>query len=447
MGMLGQPSQDLPPMPEDLIPALRPILVSALSQSPQMIAHNISIAQAEGTRIQEAAGLFPSLGANVQYGSNTTTTSYAASISRASLGLLYGVSATQPIYHWGALKARAEIGKIGVRIASREYAEAYRQLVVSLRAQFLALAAKKIGLRNADYALQQAEEVLAVTEERMRTKSAAPGDVNGPRLAVDEARLARDVAQEDLENSKRVFLLLAGQTDLDGQAVPDEIPRPTYSPEMVAKLSQRFLLSEGGGSLPIQNLHDNIKQADLDYRIARVQLLPRLGVGVFFGQQTQSSVVKDNQQDKLQQYVTRITDYNVVADWSIFDGFAARGARLYALNHKRSLERTLRTTVDQTMAQVRDQEKQLGFAWRSLELAQRRRDFAEDVLKRFTKETELGQSSQTEISSARAAYYQSELGLSVARGDFLDRWSQFASAIGVDPTADLIPERYLKDAK
>jgi len=61
MGMLGQPSQDLPPMPEDLIPALRPILVSALSQSPQMVAHNISIAQAEAPAFRRPRS-FPSLG-------------------------------------------------------------------------------------------------------------------------------------------------------------------------------------------------------------------------------------------------------------------------------------------------------------------------------------------------------------------------------------------------
>ena len=443
LAVLAQPSQNLPPLPEDLLPALRPILVSALEQSPQMIARNIEIAQAEGTRIQNAAGLFPSLGTSLQYGSNSTTTSYLASVSASNSGFLYSIYAYQPVYHWGALKAQAEIGKIGVRIADRQYAEAYRQLVVSLRTQFLTLIAKKMVLRNADYSLQQATEYLAIMEEKLRTKSVSPGEVNGPRLTVADAQLARDRAVEDLENSKRVFLLTAGQADLDLQAVPDEIPRPTYVPELIAQLSLRFLKNEGEGSYPILNLHDSIKQADLDYRIARVRLLPKLGLSAYISQQTQTYVTGG----QLGQYITKSNNYNVVANWSIFDGFATRGAKLSALSRKRNLEHSLRTTVGQTLAQVRDQEKQLGFSWRSVELAQQRRDMAEDVVQRFTEEVKLGRSSQSVVDSSRVDYYQSELVLALARGEFLGRWSEFVSTLGVDPILDRIPEHYLKDAK
>jgi len=53
VGLLGVPmagwaqtSSDLPPLPEDLMPVLRPMLVTALGQSPQMIVQNINIATA-----------------------------------------------------------------------------------------------------------------------------------------------------------------------------------------------------------------------------------------------------------------------------------------------------------------------------------------------------------------------------------------------------------------
>src|SRR5664280_2272715 len=99
IGAFGQSASNLPPLPEDLIPALRPALVSALAQSPQMIARNIDIAQAEGNRIISRAGMLPSLGTNIQYGSNTTTTAYSSSNASTSSGLLYSISANQPLYY------------------------------------------------------------------------------------------------------------------------------------------------------------------------------------------------------------------------------------------------------------------------------------------------------------------------------------------------------------
>ena len=443
IGALGQSSSNLPPLPEDLIPALRPILVSALAQSPQMIAHNIDIAQAEGNRISDRAPMLPSLGTNVQYGSNTTTTAYATSNSSTNSGLLYSIYANQPVYHWGALKARSDIGKIGVRIAERNYADAYRQLVVSVRAQFLALVAKRIGLRNAEYALQQAEQAVAFAEDQVKAKTLPPGAVVGPQMAVDDARLARDRVVEDMENSKRLFALSIGQTDFGIQNVPDEVPRPAYAPEIITKLAQRFVDEGGEKTYPIANLRDSIKQADLDYRIARVQLRPMFGLSYYNSQQTQANVGPTS----LNQYVTKSNNYNVVANWSVFDGFATRGAKLSALSRKRSLERTLRTTVDQTMAQARDLEKQLGFSWRGLDLAQRRRDMAEGGVAGVTGDVKRGLLSENDIAAARSYFYQTEWTLAMTRADYLNLWSQFVSTLCVDPMLTVIPDRYLQDGK
>ena len=109
----------------------------------------------------------------------------------------------QPLFQWNALKYRTDSGKVGVKIAEHQYAEAYRLLVVSLRSQFLALVVKKIALRNAEYSLKQAEETLALAEAKLKAGRISPEAMMDPRLAVDEARLARDRAVEDLDNSQR----------------------------------------------------------------------------------------------------------------------------------------------------------------------------------------------------------------------------------------------------
>jgi outer membrane protein TolC len=444
IGVLGQPSSNLSPLPEDLIPALRPILISALAQSPQMLAQDIAIAQAEGARISDRAGMLPSLGTNLQYGKNTSSSSYPkGTVSSSNQGFFPNVYANQAIYHWGALKAQADIGKIGVRIAERNYADAYRQLIVSVRTQFMTLIGKKIGLRNADFALQQAEEALAAAKDKITAKTLPPGADIGAQMAVDDARLTRDRMVEDLENSVRIFALSIGKADFGTQNIPDEIPRPSYVPDTAAQLLQRFVQEQGEKTYAIANLHDEIKQAELSYRIAKVRLRPMIGFSAYYSQLPTASAGPGYGE----QYNTQSTNFDIVAGWSIFDGLATRGAKLSALSSKRSLERTLRTTEDQTLAQVRDLEKQLGFSWRGLSLSQQRRDMAEGGLNGTIDYVKRGLSSANDVGAARMGFYQSELYLAVARADFLNQWSQFVSTLCVDPMLTVIPSRYLPDGK
>ena len=447
VGLLGVPMagraqtpSDLPPLPEDLMPVLRPILVTALGQSPQMIVQNINISTAEAVLIQDRAGMLPGVAGSAEYAASKASVAQASSTSK---GLFYSLSLSQPLFAWGALKARADSGKIGIYIAQHQYADAYRLLVVSLRTQFLALVTKKITLRNDEYALKQAEEALATVEERFKTGRASAEDLTVPRLTVDEARLIRDQAVEDLENSKRLFLLMVGKADLDLEVVPDDVPRPVYSPEVVARLLQEFVQSDAAQTYSTQVYRDYIKSADIDYRITRVNLLPKFN---FSAGVSQASVTSASQ-NYISQVAVSSNSWDVVASWSIFDGLATRGAKLSILSRKRSYERTLRTTIDQTIAQVRDLEKQLGFTWRSQEISQSRRDLSETTFKRLQENLKLGSASQSMVNSAQLNLYASEFNLAYARSGYLNYWSQFVSTLCVDPILNVMPASYLKDGK
>ena len=449
VGLLGVPMAgraqtpaDLPPLPEDLMPVLRPILVTALGQSPQMIVQNINISTAEAVLIQDRAGMLPGVAGSAQYSASKAAV-IQTGVSSTSSGVFWGLSLTQPIFYWGALKARADSGKIGVYIAEHQYADAYRLLVVSLRTQFLALVTKKITLRNADYALKQAEETLATVEARFKTGRASAEEMTEPRLAVDEARLARDQAVEDLENSKRLFLLMVGKADLDLEVIPEVVPRPVYAPEVVARLLQEFVQSDAEQTYSALVWRDYIKLANIDYRIARVNLLPKISFS--------ASITQANYVSASLNYVSQIgvssNSWTVGASWSIFDGLATRGAKLSNLSRKRSYERTLRTTTDQLIAQVRDLEKQLGFTWRSVEISQSRRDISETTFKRLEENLKLGQASQSMVNSAQLKFYTSEFYLAYARSGYLNYWSQFVSTLCVDPILNVMPASYLKDGK
>jgi outer membrane protein TolC len=440
---LAQSSADLPPLAEDLLPELRPFLVSALGQSPQMILSNINIASAEAVRLQLYAGLWPNVSGAASYSASKATVAQQTNISSTSSGLYYSLGLSQPIFQWGAVKNRALSGTVGVKLSEHQYADAYRMLVVSLRTQFLALVGKKIALRNAEFALKQAEDGLARAEAQLKNGRISPEAMMEPRLGVDEARLARDRAVEDLEYSTRIFLLTVGQTNLGADQIPAEIPRPVYAPDVVTRLLQRFVQTGADGTYAALSYHDYLKMADIDYRITKVNLLPKLSFSAGFSQAnvTSASLNSVSQVGVFSNY------WNVVASWSIFDGFATRGAKRSVLLRKRSYESSLKSITTQALADARALEQRLGFAWRTSQISETRRNVSLTRAQRLQDDLSRGKASQTAVNSALLSTYYQDLALASARGDFLNNWSQFVSTLCVDPMLNLIPASYLKDDK
>jgi len=442
-GLRAESGPALPPLPEDLMPELKPILTAALKQSPQMITNDINLATAESIRIQWRAMLLPSVSGFVQDGKNKTAIASQTNVSSTSSGVYYSVNLSQPIFEFGARKARADAGKINVMMAQHQYADAYRLLLVNLRTQYLGLVTKKIVLRNAEYSLKQAEEALALAEESLKAGRISPEAMMEPRLAVDEARLGRDSALEDFESSKRTFLLTAGQTGLENEAVSSEVPQPVYLPEVVERLLKDFLRTGAEGTYLSLFYRDNIKSANIDYRIARVNLLPKVSFNYSYGQQN----VTNASPGYISQVVINTQSYNLQAIWSIFDGFSTRGQKLGAMSRKRSNERALRTAEDQAIEQARDLAKQLNFGWRTVELRQTRWSVSNSTLQRLQDDLKLGRTSQTAVNSAQQNVYSWDLNLSYARAAYLGCWANFLSTLCADPMLDLIPQKYVKDGK
>jgi outer membrane protein TolC len=440
---LAQPSAELPPLPEDLLPELRPFLVSALGQSPQMILSNINVATAEAVRLQDYSSLWPNLSGSASFSASKATVAQQTNISSTSSGLYYSLGLSQPIFQWGALRNRALSGNVGVKLAEHQYADAYRMLVVNLRTQYLALVGKRITLRNAEFALKQAEEALALAESQLKSGRISPEAMMEPRLAVDEARLNRDRGVEDLEYSIRVFLLTVGQANLGADQVPAEIPRPAYAPEVVTRLVQRFVQAGADGTYTALSYHDYVRMADIDYRISRVNLLPKFSfsAGVSQANVTSASLNSVSQVGVFSNY------WNVVASWSIFDGFATRGAKQSALLRRRSYERSLKNITTQAIADAHDLERKLGFAWRAAEISETRREVGVATVKRLRNELTLGKTSQTAVNAAQMGAYYQDLNLAVTRGDYLNYWSQFVSTLCVDPILNLVPASFVQDGK
>ncbi len=425
-------------LPEDYLPGLRPLLKQAVEQSPTTITASIALAQAEAGRYLQSAALWPSVNLGSSY--QDTTEKISQGTTSKARGLQYNGNVTQPLFEWGALKNQAQIGALGVKIAEKQFAEAYRQLAVTIREQYMGLVGKKLLLRNARFGQKMADEALATQLVRLEAGSVSEADVQGFRLALEEAKLGADRAEEDYNYGKRLFIRLVGIDSLSEDSVPAELPHPEFSPVLADTVLAGFVGSGIESTFQNQVYRMMLEEQDKSYKIASVRLLPRVSASAGFSKSNQTSVSRVS----ISQVAVQEENYSIAANWTIFDGFSSKGQKLSALAQKRSYERVRQTYVDSTIDTIADMRRQIGFASRAMGLAEVRNALIEVEVKRLGDDRNLGYASQATIDAGIVTLNATQYNMAFSRSDYLSRWTEFVSLAGIDPVMANVSQRYAR---
>jgi outer membrane protein TolC len=302
---------------------------------------------------------------------------------------------------------------------------------------------QKLQVRNVRFSLDQAKASLAVAQERFKNNAASAGEVGNAKLIVDDASLAVDRVAEDFAHAKRVLLLMAGLPELGDDSVPEEIPKPVYSPDAPGALLQDFGREGLSKTFQAQIYDYQVQQSDLNYKIAKYRLFPRVDLAFGLSEQNQTQVVGA----VVTQSPILSDNVALTANWSIFDGFATRGAKLAALASKRAAERNRQNYLDQALEQARYLERQVSFAARAMALAEVRFDMSEASLHQAEDNLKLRVGSQANVDQAMAGFYQWQNVAFSARVDFFSRWSEYLSLLGIDPVLNNLPAHFINNAK
>ena len=425
-------------MPEDYLPGLKALLQNAVERSPNTIAASINVEQQEAQKYSSFSVLYPSVNLNGSYAANTE--SETNSSNSKSKGFYYGAGVAQPIFQWEALRNTALIGSLGLKIAERQYAEAYRQLAILIREQYMVLIYKNIQLRNDNFKVRIAGENLAAQKARFESGSSSKAELQTFELALQDEELARDRAQDDFEYSLRQFMRLVGADELSGQAIPLAIPHPEFSASLADAVLSGFVGNGIESTFQSQVYGLEARQEDLQYSIAKVRLLPKFAASANYSYSVYTAAAVGS----VSQVGLRSESFALAANWNIFDGFATRGAKISALASKRLVERQQKSYVDATVDSIAELRHQLGFSARSLSLAEFHFALLDSQVKRLGDDKALGFASQATIDSATLLMYSTEFNMDYARSDYLGHWTEFISLAGVDPAIENVPSRYVR---
>lgn len=418
--------------PERHFPALDSFLTAAAEKSPRMIRQTLELEIAEQSRLQARAGLLPTV---TSYARLTEARDHRADLAgtTAATKMFYDVTLTQPVFHWGERRNSARIGEITKLIAERNYREAYRHLAQEIRRQYLLLIVQKLALTKARIAQQQLEQELQSTRARRARGEVSDATESSIGLRFEHGQVATERAELEFAMARRSFSRLVALPELEEAAIPDEIPALHYPADLIAERVEAYLGAAEQVSQELANLTDRVEIEELNHRIQKARLKPKLSFVLGVTQDEQSYTI-----NTAQRYQVTSAFAGVSISWTLFDGFDARSGAKAALARRRQVEGDLRHTKARLPDDLHAQQKMLELSARGMELQDRGLRSSEVYLREKRADLERGLASEAEVAAAELAVLDARIAAYHARIDYTQKFADLLGAMSQDPAVGKI---------
>jgi outer membrane protein TolC len=414
-------------LPEELMPALQPILRDAVRQSPRMVSRAFDVEIAEQARIAARAGLLPSLGGSasiIESQDRRADLVGALDVSKT----YYSYAVNQPLFHWGALWNNARSAEISKAMAERNFSQAYRLLAQELRQKYLNLTVHKMLVARARRNLAHTIRERDLAEERLRNRQISELQAHPLRIAAEQAEITRDRTEFDYQIALDSFARLAGIPSFQEDQIPDSIPIVQMPMGPLQQALASFLSLAELPTAEAVNARDQIRIEDINYRNQKTRLRPKFNFVVGVSQDEQSYTINIAQKYRIQSFYAGVS-----VGWTLFDGFAAQAGQRSALARRRQLQNDYVQMKDRLSEQAQVQVRQLEFAARTMSIADRNLEGAYGLVQTRQDEFKRGIGTETEIAIADLALFDARIAAYNQRIDYLIRVGDFLGTLAQDP--------------
>jgi len=430
-GWADEDASDLP-RAETVFPQLEQILVEALSQSPTMIQESLARLAAAYDEDYERSVLYPRVGGNASFRVQREDR-LEADQSSTGYRMYFDFSVSQPVFHWGSLKAQAEVGRINRLIAERNFTEAYQGFANRIRDTYLSLVAQRVAQRNRALDLERTRAELEVVRLQVAEGRVAAGMISSFEAAIESKILAGDRADYALERLVRQFCDLVGKPDFSLADVPETVP-PVATVAEARSLPLRTEYVTRRGFEDHVSYFRVIKNLEIDrlrLRITRNELRPKFNLSAGASQDM------DNRTTNVEQRYMVTTFYGGISmNWAIWDSKSSASRARAAQARIRRAEKSLEQLERDIIESIETAEKEVGFSTRGLSISERGYAGAESGYRALLDLQKEGRASQDEVDAALLAWRSAEYAVSEARRDYLRTVTAFLAAIQADPLVD-----------
>ncbi len=413
--------------PEYLFPQLANIYAVANKKAPALLREIQKISEAEGMSYLFSSDRYPHLNFDINAGYERREREKGEDSDE--FRNFFNLSLNQPIYHWGGLVAREQVGEIDIHLAKEEYERFYQNLAQEIRVLYLSLILENISLRNAKLREEIICKNLDVLDEQRRQGVLSEDDYTLQYIQLQETLLE---IQRNKNKGQRIVERLeyiTGYKEVNLNQLPLEVPSPSLEKNLFGERLNDFI---NGGYKESPEFSLNAKKIQREKESLKfIESINRPLLNIHLTvQQVQDNTASFNDVDTLIYFGgLRLT-------WNIFDGFATKGRKIVSMARIRLLEQEELGINNDLSREARKMATDLDLSFRSLELNEARYPFTLKFWDRDNQLWEDNKISELEYLESRLNFFNKQKDLYIARSNFLLNLSEFLSHVGQDPAME-----------
>lgn len=425
VGILAQDVKLAEHLPESSIKGLREILDAAMTEAESIQLRDLVEQDYEGRRIVSKAAKNPNLSARVTYRKEQD---FEEEDSEIGERLLYSLTLSKSLFHWGALEANRAKGDLSLEIEELKTFESYRALALDIRKRYLSILVAKKEADLAHKNFERTQERLKLEQERLKAGTASTIQVYNLEVALNSIELDQMKKDNALEDQIDVLARLSGVSSENiaaglGSGIPE---KALLSTEEIASLEQYF--DQGvNQSTSIQTQSKSLEYSEKDLHIANQRLKPKIGLSVGLTQYELDEVGRRRAEE--------IVYGGITVSWSIFDGKATKGNKLSAIARIEQVKRQFESAKGTYEFNLQRAKKLLDLNTRILERDEKALAQASSYLKDTTNDFENGRASPDDLEKVEIAFATQEVRTNRSRSEYYNALASISSLLGFDTFA------------
>lgn len=413
-------------LPEEVFPDLKNILEKSMDTSPRILVAQLRRLEAEALSQASHSNIYPNVRAHGTVTGNLEDRSDLKDL-QTRVNTVFGVTASQGLFHWGALEAQREIGRIRYELEQGNSYLAYQDIAREIRTAYLNLVLDKMLLDQNKTDLELAETLLRRDEENFQKRLISEDQWKTLQLNHKESILRSQRTRNLTEDRLRLFRLLTGIEDFSMDRLPQFFPEIQVADRTINMLKQQLSLLENEAITPIHRYNLELAIQEEELRALRANLLPKVDLEAGIHQDWLNSANSDANVRRLSFFA------GIRVNWNIFDGFKTRYDKL-ANSHK---TRRLQEEKSDLLASRRNKAitllNELDFFTQTLAISQERFALQRKEFERQERELKEGRISQSGFLQASYGFQGQRIALAEARMNYLIQWAEFVSFFELDP--------------
>lgn len=410
-------------LPEHMIPQLNEVIASALEGSESMLLREYFEEESEGRRISARAAVMPTFQSNVAFRQekNLDTAAGEGWENR----VVYNVTLSQPLYHWGTRRSEKELGELQYEAEKLNTDLVAASVVSRARMDFMRLIVAKQRAKRARLDADLAAGQLDFQRSQVEAGAASESSLTRFELDLERKDLQALRAEADYDyrlDELAIFAAMSAKT-LDGLAV-GLVPQFEILDESAVAGLVKYYDQAVEQDERIKQSAINIEVNKRQLEIAQKTLLPK--VDAQLGLSSNALDLDGTRREQEYSY------FGLSVGWTVFDGYRKKGRTMEALSRLSRAERAKRLGEEQLVLGFDRLLRKLSIEGRALAIEERvlQRSLEElDQVKLAVEEQRAPLSSE---EKAQRDYDNTLIRTQDSRISYLDTLSQVASELGLD---------------